>query len=138
MKGVYLSMMEIVVAILQIIIAIGIIGFWLYFFKFENKNPERTAVYLGFERSFPVADLGWITPLLIISAVGLFLEEPFGIFFTVMSGSALVFLGLLDISFNLQQGGYKGKESDIILNLTINLICVIMGPLFLIYGWMNF
>ena len=131
-------MIEIVIAILQIILAIGIIGFWLYFFKFENKNPERTAVYLGFERSFPVADLAFLTPLLIISAIGLLLGEPFGLLFNIMAGSALVFLGLLDISFNLQQGGYKGKKSDTILNLAINLICIILGPLFLLYGAMNF
>ena len=129
---------DIIVAVFQILIAVGIIVFWIYFFKYENKNPEKGAIYLGHERSFPPADLGWITPTLLISAVGLLLEQPFGIFFCIISGSALIFLGLLDISFNIQQGSFKGKKSDMILNLTINLICIVAGPLFLIYGWMNF
>jgi len=130
--------LNIIVAVFQILIAIGIIVFWVYFFRYENKNPEKGAVYLGFERSFPPADLGWVTPTLLISALGLLLDQLFGIFFCIISGSALIFLGLLDISFNLQQGGYKGKRSNIILNLTINLICIIAGPLFLLYGWVNF
>ena len=129
---------DILVAVFQILIAVGIIVFWIYFFKYENKNPEKGAIYLGFERSFPPADLGWITPTLLISAIGLLLGQAFGVFFSIVSGSALIFLGLLDISFNIRQGAYKAKKSDIILNLTINLICIVAGPLFLIYGWMNF
>lgn len=131
-------MIHIIIAILQILFSVGLIGFWIYFFKVENRNPERTEIFLGYERSFPVPDLFWITPSLIISAIGILMGERFGIFFSIISGSALVFLGLLDISFNAQQGGYTTNKSDTIMNLTINLLCVIIGPIFIIYGWLNF
>lgn len=131
-------MINIIIAILQILFSVGLIGFWIYFFKVENRNPERTEIYLGYERSFTVPDLFWITPSLIISAIGNLMGERFGIFFSIISGSALVFLGLLDISFNAQQGGYTTNKSDTIMNLTINLLCVIIGPIFIIYGWLNF
>ncbi|MBD3196396.1 MAG: hypothetical protein GF317_15160 [Candidatus Lokiarchaeota archaeon] len=128
-------MLNIIIAILQILLGIGFVGFWIFFFLVENKNPENTELYLAFERSFPIPDLGWITPSLFISAAGLLFNEVYGIFFCIISGSALVFLGLLDISFNVQNGGYKKSLSDTLMNLAINLICVIMGPIFLYYGW---
>jgi len=128
-------MLNIIIAILQILLALGFIGFWIFFFAVENRNPENTEIYLAFERSFPVPDLGWITPCLFVAAIGLILDETFGIFFTIISGSALIFLGLLDISFNIQNGGYKKSPSDTIMNLFINLICVILGPVFLWYAW---
>ena len=131
-------MNSILIAIFEILIAVGLIGFWIYFFLVENKNPEKSAIYLGFERSFPVPDLGWVTPSLIIAAVGLLSEQPFGIFFTITSGSTLLFLGLLDISFNIQNGGYTKNIGDIIMNLFINLVCVIFGPLFMIFAWGEF
>jgi hypothetical protein len=131
-------MIDIIIAILQILLALGFIGFWIYFFAVENRNPENTEVYLAFERSFPVPDLLWITPCLIISALGLIMNQAFGVFFTIISGSSLIFLGLLDISFNIQNGGYKGSISDTIMNLFINLICVILGPIFVIYAWTIF
>jgi heme/copper-type cytochrome/quinol oxidase subunit 2 len=128
----------VIIAALQIFLAIGFIAVWIYLFKYELSNPKRSEVYRAFERSFPLPDLCWITPTLIISAIGLLMDERFGIFFTIISGSSLIFLGLLDISFNLQQGGYKTSKMDTIFNLTINIICVIFGPIFLIVGWINF
>ncbi|MHA1652251.1 MAG: hypothetical protein ACTSYB_18870 [Candidatus Helarchaeota archaeon] len=127
-----------IIAYLQIFLAVGFIAVWIYLFKYELNNPERSEVYRAFEKSFPIPDLCWITPVLIVSAIGLLLNERFGIFFTIVAGSSLIFLGLLDISYNLQQGGYTTNKMDTIFNLTINLICVIFGPIFLIVGWLNF
>ena len=114
-------MVHTLIAIAQIIFAIGFIVVWIYLFKVEFKNPKRSEVYLGFEKSFPLADLGWIVPTLLISAIGLLMGEKFGYLFSIIAGSSLVFLGLLDISFNLQQGGYTTNKSDTIFNLFINL-----------------
>lgn len=129
--------MELIIAGLEIFIAVGFIGFWIYFFIAENKKPGQREGYIEYERSFPLADLGWALPCLILGAVGLIMSEKFGIFFTIAGGSALVFLGLLDISHNLQYGGYTGKKFDNILNLLVNLICIIFGPIFMIFGWIN-
>ncbi|MBY8991336.1 MAG: hypothetical protein KGD58_11325 [Candidatus Lokiarchaeota archaeon] len=129
--------MNIIIAGLQIFIAVGFIGFWIYFFIFENKKPDQREGYLEFERSFPLADLGWAVPVLIISAIGLIMENKIGEIFSIAGGSALIFLGLLDISHNLQFGGYTGNKFDIALNLIVNLFCIIFGPIFMIYGWLN-
>jgi len=129
--------MDLIIAGLEIFIAVGFLGFWIYFFIFENKKPDQREGYLEFEKSFPLADLGWVVPCLIISAIGLILDYKIGKIFSIAGGSVLIFLGLLDISHNLQYGGYKGDKFEIALNLIVNLFCIIFGPIFMIYGWMN-
>jgi hypothetical protein len=129
--------MDLIIAGLEIFMSVGFIGFWVYFFIAENKEADQREGYLEYERSFPLADLGWALPCLILGAIGLIMNEKFGIFFTIAGGSSLVFLGLLDISHNLQYGGYTGEKFDIILNLVVNLICIIFGPIFMIFAWIN-
>ncbi|HUX98475.1 MAG TPA: hypothetical protein VMV49_02860 [Candidatus Deferrimicrobium sp.] len=130
-------MAYLIMAICEILLAIGIILFWVYFLKVERKKPENSEVYLAFEGSFPLPDLGWVCPLLCISAIGLLLDEWFGIFFTIVAGGALVFLGLIDISYNLQHGGYTTKLSQTIQNLAINLLCLIFGIICIVFSWLS-
>jgi len=131
-------MIEIILAILQIILAVGIVGFWIFFFKVENKNPEKEEWYLRHERSFPLPDLGLITVCLLVAATGLLIGERFGIFFTIVAGGGLMFLGLIDLAFNLQNGLFKTKNIDAYMSISIVTIVLIMGILSLIYGYVNF
>ncbi|MFX1381638.1 MAG: hypothetical protein ACFFBP_04270 [Promethearchaeota archaeon] len=103
----------------------------------EKKNPEKTPTHITHESTFVIADLGWILPTLFIAAIGVLTSQRFGIFFSIVSGSSLIFLGLIDITYCVQNGGYTTKLFDTILNLVINITCMILGPLFIIYGWFN-
>ena len=131
-------MIEIVLAILQIILAVGIAAFWIYFFMVENKNPEKEEWYLKHERSFPLPDLGLVMVCLLVAAIGLLIGERFGIFFTIVAGGGLMFLGLIDLAFNLQHGLFKTKNMDAYMNIAIVAIVLIMGVLNLIYGYIYF
>ncbi|MFW9784589.1 MAG: hypothetical protein ACFFFB_20075 [Candidatus Heimdallarchaeota archaeon] len=130
-------MLNFLIVGLELFMVIGFVGFWIYFFIAENKKPDQREGYLEFERSFPLPDLGWAVPCLILGAIGILMNQKFGIFFTIAAGSALIFLGLLDISHNLQYKGYSGDKFDILLNLIVNLVCIICGPIFIIFGWFN-
>ena len=131
-------MIEIVLAVLQIILAIGIVGFWIFFFKVENKNPEKEEWYLKHEKSFPLPDLGLVTVCLLVAAVGLIIGDRFGIFFTIVAGGGLMFLGLIDLAFNLQNGLFKTKDMNAYMSIGIVAIVLIMGVLSLTYGYINF
>ena len=131
-------MVEIILAILQIILAIGIVGFWIFFFKVENKDPEKEEWYLKHERSFPLPDIGLITVCLLLAAAGLLIGERFGLFFTIVASGGLMFLGLIDLSFNLQNGLFKTKNLDAYMSISIVSIVLIMGVLSIIYGYINF
>lgn len=131
-------MIEIIIAILQIIFAAGLIGFWIYFFLFENKDPEKEEYYLKHERSFPLPDLGLITVSLIVAAIGLLSNQRYGVFFTVVAGGALLFLGLIDFAFNLQNKRFTTKDMDAYMSIFIVVVALFMGILSLIFGYFNF
>jgi hypothetical protein len=131
-------MFEIILAILQIIFAAGLIGFWIFFFLVENKDPNKEEWYIKHERSFPLPDLGLITVCLIVAAIGLLLNQRFGTFFTIVAGGALLFLGLIDFSFNLQNKRFTTKDMDAYMSIFIVAVALIMGVLCLIYGFFNF
>jgi len=119
-------------AILEIVFAIGMIGFWIYFFLVENKKSDNSKEYLAFERSFPVPDLVWLAPGLIVSAIGVLSDHFYGYIITIAVSGGLIFLGLVDISFNIQNKQYTSNIGDTIMNIFINLACLILGPLFII------
>ncbi len=133
-----LGIVEIFFVIVQLIVVGFLIFFWLYFLLIERKDPEKSKIYIAHESSFPLADLFWLAPCLLISAIGLIMDQRFGVFFMIISGGIQIFLGLLDLSFNIQQGQYKGNKSDTILNIVIQGYCLIVGAIFLIYGYLNF
>lgn len=120
---------------IQVVAAMGIILFWVYFFALENSNPPNTDIYLAYERSFPVPDILWIAMLLLISALWLRKGDEKGVITTVASGGAMVFLGLLDISFNVQQSIYGKSVMDAMLNGFINLFCLSFGTYSIVIGW---
>lgn len=132
------GILELFFVIAQLIGAGYLIVYWIYFWFVERKNPKNSQVYIAFESSFPLADLLCFTPSLLIAAIGLITEQRFGVFFVTIAGGVSIFLGLLDLSFNLQQGQYKGKISDTILNFVNQGYCFIFGILYLIYGFLNF
>ena len=136
-------MLNFIFAIFQILIAIGLIGFWIlfYFTEYKNKNNDRKMSETEFkhELSFPLPDLGWVFPNLIISSIGLLMGENFGYFFTITAASGMMFLGLIDLAFNLQNGGFNTKKNgfDAYMSIFIVSVMLILGPIFLIYGWFN-
>ncbi|UCG01375.1 MAG: hypothetical protein JSW11_17370 [Candidatus Heimdallarchaeota archaeon] len=116
---------DIYIAYLEIIGALVMIGFWIGWFLdiLKSSLPDPLFdTYLAFESAFPVAD-AWIVILLLISAYGILTEKSYGSFFASAAGGTLVFLGLIDISFNLQQGIY---DHDL-LAIPINLAATIGG-----------
>jgi hypothetical protein len=118
------------VAILEIGTALGLIGFWLAFFT-VGLAPARPPVgYVQFEHSFPVPDL---------LVAGLFLvagrclldvraeRRRLGRSLSLVCAGALMFLGALDISFNVQNGMYSISLQDTLLAVAINAWCVGFG-----------
>jgi len=116
----------IAIAILELLTAVGLILFWILFFTvgMAPKNPPPG--YLAYEHSFPVPD-GLLSILLLVAGTMLLLNNPLGVNLSLIAAGALLFLGVLDISFNLQNGIYKISTGDLISNAFINLWCVGFG-----------
>ena len=119
----------------QWITAAGIVLFWAYFFAVENRRPGGDAIYLAFERSFPVPDLLWLTPLLLIGGWSLRSGRTAGVPWVIAAGGSMAFLGILDASFNVQQGRYAIGVFDGMLNGFINVYCLVAGLLLIRVTW---
>jgi uncharacterized membrane protein SirB2 len=82
-------------------------------------------------------DLLFVTPALIIAAFGLISRAQYGYLLTTVMGGVLIFIGLLDVSFNAQNGGYRGNRMTVVINAIVNLGCLISGSLLVVYSWRN-
>ena len=126
-------------AIMELAIAVGIISFWIAFFSADLVNiddPHLEEIYMAFESAFPVADIS-LSIVLIIGGIGLLKKMPFGFLFSLLGGASLIFLGLLDVSFNTQQGIYLLGIGEAILNISINLLCLGGGVFLIVTIWKN-
>lgn len=127
------------VAVLELGVALGIIAFWTAYFSTDTVNiadSRLKEIYTAFESAFPVADL-YLAVVLIIGGIGLLKKRPYGYMFSLMGGAALIFLGLLDVSFNLQQGIYLLGAGEAVLNIFINAMCLGFGAFLALSVWKN-
>jgi hypothetical protein len=102
----------------------------------ENKKV-KSKEYFAYERSFPIPDLVWLAPGLIASAVGVLFDQFYGYILLIAVSGGLIFLGLVDFSFNIQNKQYTSNIGDGIMNIFINLACLVFGPIFIIGASQN-
>jgi len=114
------------IAILELLTGVGLILFWILFFtgSMAPKNPPKG--YLEYEHSFPLPD-GLLAVLRLVAGILLLLNVNLGNTLSLVAAGALIFLGVLDFSFNIQNGIYKISTGDLISNAFINLWCVGFG-----------
>lgn len=113
-------------ASLAIATAVGIAAFWAAFFTVGLAPDRPPECYLAFERSFPLPD-GALALALLAAGVLVRRGAPPGRALALVASGGLVFLGLLDLSFNLQQGVYASSTTDLAVNALINAWCVLLG-----------
>ncbi len=141
-----------IVSTLLLLTALGTVAYWGTFFAGGDVlHASQTDVYRGYEHAFPVAD-AWMAACALAAAVGLVRRRSWAVQAGIAAGSALVFVGLLDVSFNVEQGLYApllaqgfralfqhGLPADLSsamrAELGINTFCLLAGPLFLWYFW---
>jgi len=114
------------IVVLQMLTALGLILFWVGFFTIGLAPKTPPPGYFVYEHSFPLPDL-ILAFCLLVAARMLYQGRPAGKTISVATAGALMFLGVLDFSFNLLNGMYVISPQDLILNAFINLWCVVFG-----------
>ena len=123
------------VAALLAVTAAGTAAYWIAFFAAGNAlHSSETDAYVAFEHAFPAADT-WMAGAAIAAGIGLVRRRPWAVLAGIAAGSALVFLGLLDVLFNLEQGLYARPSAAMAVETVINLFCLAAGPFFVVYFW---
>ena len=123
----------IVVAALLLFAAIMVPIYWISFF-FLGGGVTTEKCYLTFEHAFPAAD-AWMAVAAFLGCVGLLRRKPWGILFSLLAGSASIFLGLMDLLFGLEYGIYWMASPEVATEIAINILTLVGGPAVVWYVW---
>ena len=125
--------MDTVLAVLLVVTAVGTTAYWLDFFFRGTVHVVDEEWYLRFERSFPVAD-AWMSIAALIAAIGLLTDSGYGRTWGLVAAGALVFLGLMDLTFNYQNALFKllPKSGEMWAEVVIIAWCLALGTTLLV------
>jgi hypothetical protein len=114
------------IAVLELVTGVGVILFWIGFFTIGLAPENPPPCYFAYEHSFPLPDT-ILSIALIASGILLLNNMEAGRTLALVCSGGLIFLGILDFSFNIQNGVYRISNMDLILNAFINIWCVVFG-----------
>lgn len=112
------------------------LAYWIIYFTSGDVQVRHDEVYLAFENAFPLAD-SWMAICALLGAIGLWKKQNWGVLFGLLAASSAIFLGLMDVLFNLQQGIYAIGGVETALEVAINLLTLGLGPVIIVYLWKN-
>jgi hypothetical protein len=111
-------------------------AYWIVFFTGGEVQASESECYLVFERAFPLADL-WLAATCVAAAEALRRGRESAVLWGIAAGSAAVYLGCMDVLYNLENGMYARWSPPMAGELAINLYCLSFGPFLLAYFWRN-
>jgi len=119
---------------LLILTAIGVVYYWSDFYLRGSVHTVKEDWYIKFERAFPPADI-WMAACALVGAIGLLLGQTYGIVFSLLAASSLIFLAFMDITFNIQNRLYHlvATLNQMRFELFINLWTLGLGIALIIY-----
>ena len=123
-------------AVILLIGAIGGILYWVAFFTSGAVQATDHPCYLVFERAFPAAD-AWTAFAAIVAGTALWRRRAHAVLFGIAAGSGFVFLGLMDVLYNLEHGMYAVRTPEMASETLINVVCLTLGPVAMAYCWLR-
>lgn len=120
---------------------LAMIAYWGIWF-FVNRDwlaTAHTPEYYAFENAFPVAD-GFMTVVSLLGAIALRQRKPSAVLWMLVGGGASVYLGCMDVLFDLEHGIYLAPTGDwggVAVEVLVNLATLLAGGWILRFAWKN-
>jgi hypothetical protein len=114
-------------------------AYWVVWFGVDREilASAHTSSYYAFENSFPLAD-AWLAGTGILASIALLRRRASALLWCVAAGSVSIYLGLLDVLFDLENGIYRSPDTGgVIVELVINVLTLSMGVVVLAWTWRN-
>jgi hypothetical protein len=112
-------------------------AYWLIWFGVNREwlASAHTDSYYAFENSFPVAD-AWMTLAGLAATIALLRRRASALLWCLAAGATSVYLGLLDVLFDLENGIYRsGDAGGVIVEIVINVLTLSLGVVVLVWAW---
>lgn len=116
------------------------IAYWVVWFLVDRNllASSQAAAYFTFENAFPAAD-GWLALTLLLAALGLARGRAWGLLAGLLAGGAGVYLGCMDVLFDIENGIYLvpkgGDPSAVAIEVTINILTFALSVVGITYFW---
>ena len=126
-----------ILVVLLIMTALLNVYYWADFYLRGGVQVIEEEWYVKFEKAFVVADLWGITVCSLLGAVGLITEQTYGPFFSLLAAGSMIFVALMDITFNIQNGLYPliALSNEMVLELVINVWTLVLGITLIVHLW---
>jgi len=120
---------------------VAMVAYWVIWFFVDRSwlASMDTQAYYVFENAFPAAD-GWLAVACAAGAWAMWKRRASSLFWLLAGGSASVYLGLMDVLFDLENGVYAAPKGDwgaVGTEVAINLYALGVGAWALTFGWRN-
>jgi len=118
---------------------VALVAYWVVWF-FVNRDwlaSLDTPSYYVFENAFPAAD-GWLAIACGAGAWALWKRRSIALFWLLVGGSSSVYLGLMDVLFDLENRVYlapRGDAGAVVTEVAINVYSLGVGAWALWFGW---
>ncbi len=116
--------------------AVGIVAYWISYFTDGTVHSTADSCYHIFQRNFPAPD-GMIAICAIATAVGLGKAREWSIYTGMTAVGGLLFLALIDISYNVWNDMYNGMHGPMVMETVINVFCLSVSAVITRYLWLN-
>ncbi|MES2489609.1 MAG: hypothetical protein V4607_07430 [Pseudomonadota bacterium] len=103
------------------------LAYWLVYFMSGATMVRTDNVYTSFENAFPLAD-AWMAVGYLLAAIFLLKGDRRAVLWGICAGSAMIFLGAIDILFNIEQGLFTHGSAEMAAEIVINIFCWTFGP----------
>ena len=131
------------VVIGAMLVALVLIGaYWLIWFGVDRDllASSHAPAYYTFENAFPAAD-AWLALTLVAAVAGILRRRPWGLLATLLGGGAGIYLGCMDVLFDLENGIYHirpgADASGPLIELAINVLTFALSIAVTAWAWRN-
>lgn len=116
--------------------ALGIVAYWVSYFSGGEVHAADTLCYHVFERNFPLPD-GFVALCCVLCALNLRRKKAPALLWGLLAAGGFLFLGLIDVSYNLWNGMYRKLNAAMAAEIVINMFCLGFAVWLSRFLWLN-
>jgi hypothetical protein len=100
---------------------------------FPPGSPEYPA-YATYEEAFLLAD-AWLALSALIGTIGMWKRREWGLLFMLLAGGSAIFLGLMDLLYDLQHAVFVPLTAEAAVELGIVAVVLGVGSTVIVLAW---